>query len=120
MIVELSKTIIFQTITDKSNVVTVTVIGNLYEEKNTAVLGGAASVLPPVLPTLHLISAQKTASVTSKNLELTQVVVLIEITAMVSPPNRDFSELSPRKQPPSLQVTDSRSDLFTDGDYVIM
>ena len=99
---------------------TVTVVGNLYEEKNTSAVGGAESVLPPVLPTLRHISARKTASVTIKNLELTQVVVLIEITVMVSPPNRDFSELSPRKQPLSSQVTESRSDLFTDGDYVIM
>ena len=39
---------------------------------------------------------------------------------MVSPPDLDFSELSPRKQPPSLRVTESDSDLFTNGDYVIM
>ena len=71
-------------------------------------------LLPPVLPTLGHISARKTASVTGKNLKLTQVVVLIEITAMISRPERDFSELSPRKQPLSPQVTESRSDLFTD------
>ena len=44
----------------KSNLVT-DAVGNLYEEKNTAVVGRAASVLPPVLPTLHHISAKKTA-----------------------------------------------------------
>ena len=36
------------------------------------------------------------------------------------PSGRDFSELSLRKQPPSLGVTESDSDLFTDADYVIM
>ena len=51
---------------NKSNIVTV--VGNFYEEKNTAVVGGAASVLLPVLPTLRHISARKTASVTGKNL----------------------------------------------------
>ena len=39
---------------------------------------------------------------------------------MVSPPDRNFSELSPRKQPPSSQATESNSDQFNDGDYVIM
>ena len=39
---------------------------------------------------------------------------------MVSPPDRDFSELLPRKQPPSPQVIELDSVLFTDGDYVIM
>ena len=48
--------------------VTVTVVSNFYEEKNTAVVGGAASVLLPVLPTLRHISAQYTVSVTDKNL----------------------------------------------------
>ena len=46
-------------------------------KKKNAVVGGAASVFPPFLPTLHHISARKTASVTGKNLKLTQVVVLI-------------------------------------------
>ena len=36
---------------NKSNVVTVTVFGNVYEEKYTADIRGVASVLPPVLPT---------------------------------------------------------------------
>ena len=37
---------------------------------------------------------------------------------MVSPPDRDFSELSPRKQPPRVRESDNIP--FTDGDYVIM
>ena len=53
---------------NKSNVMTVTVFGNLYEEKDTTDIRGEASVLPPVLLTLCHISARKTASVTSKKL----------------------------------------------------
>ena len=48
-----------------------------------------------------------------------RVFVLKNITTTVSPPDRDFSELSSRKQPPSPQVTESNSVLFTDGDYLI-
>ena len=51
---------------NKRNVVTVTVFGNLNEEKNTADIREEASVLLPVIPTLHHISARKTASVTGK------------------------------------------------------
>ena len=39
-----------------SNVVTVTVFGNFYEEKNVADICGEASVLPPALTTLHHIA----------------------------------------------------------------
>ena len=53
---------------NNSNVLTVTVFGNLYEEKNTADISGEAPVLPPVLLTICHISAWKTASVTSKKL----------------------------------------------------
>ena len=35
-----------------------------------------------------------------------------KITTTVSPPDRDFSELSPRKQSPSPQVTESDSSLL--------
>ena len=45
------------TLHDQTKVVTVTVIANLYEEKVTAVVGRAASVLLPVLPTHRQISA---------------------------------------------------------------
>ena len=38
----------------------------------------------------------------------------------VQPSRPRLQQLSPRKQPPSPQVTESHSDLFTDGDYVIM
>ena len=38
---------------------TVTVFGNLYEEKNTTALHGEASVLLSVLPTLRHISVRK-------------------------------------------------------------
>lgn len=41
-----------------------------------------------------------------------------KISAMVSPPDRDFSELSPGKQPPSLPVTESDSVQLNDN-YVI-
>ena len=41
-------------------------------------------------------------------------------TAMVSPPDCYFSELSPRKQHPSPRVWESDSVLFTDDDYAIM
>ena len=39
-----------------------------------------------------------------------------------SPPDRDFRELSPRKQPqpPSLSMTESDSNQFIDSDYAIM
>ena len=47
------------------------------------------------------------------------VAVLRKSTARVSPPDRELSELSLRKQPPFLQVTESGRILFTDGDYVI-
>ena len=60
----------------KSNIVTATVFGNLYEEKNRTDRCGEVSVLlsvlPPVLPTLRHISARKTASVTGKKLYLTE------------------------------------------------
>ena len=39
---------------------------------------------------------------------------------MVSPPNRDFSELFPRKQPPSPRLTESDSIQFTDANYLII
>ena len=39
---------------------------------------------------------------------------------MVNPPDRDFSELSPRKHPLSPLVRESDSFQFTDGGYVIM
>ena len=48
----------------------VTVAVNQYEEKNTTVCG-EASVLLPVLPILNRISAQKTASVAGKKIQLT-------------------------------------------------
>ena len=38
----------------------------------------------------------------------------------VSPPDRVFSKLSPRKQHPSPRVKESDTIQFTDGDYVIM
>ena len=41
---------------NKSNIVTVTVFGNLYEEENAADRCGEASVLPPVIPSLRHIS----------------------------------------------------------------
>ena len=37
---------------------TVTAFDNVYEEKNTADIGGEASVLPPVLPTLSVHEKQ--------------------------------------------------------------
>ena len=77
------------------------------------------SVLQPVLPTLRHISARKTASVTAKNFNSPSVLKK-KNTAKVSPPDQDFSKLSPRKQPPYLRVRESNSVLFTDGDYVIM
>ena len=40
-------------------------------------MGGEASLLPPVLPTLRHISARKTASVTGKKTLTHQVVVMI-------------------------------------------
>ena len=46
---------------NNSNVVTGSVFGNSYEEKNTAVISGV-SIMLSVLPTLRHISAQKTAS----------------------------------------------------------
>ena len=56
-------------------------------KKNTAFICGKGAVILSVQTTSGHISAQKTA-----------------ITAMVSPHDRDFSELSPRKKPPSLRV----------------
>ena len=43
---------------NNTNVVTVTIFGNLYEEKNTAVICGEAPVTLHVLPTLRHISAR--------------------------------------------------------------
>ena len=45
--------------------------------------------------------------------------MLKKITATVSPPNQDCSELSLKKQPPSLWVTESDSVLFTDVYWTI-
>ena len=40
---------------------------------------------------------------------------------MVGPPDQDFSELSPGKQPLSPRVRESEGSFqFTDGDYVLM
>ena len=85
---------------------TVTVFGNFYEEKITVVKCGEVSVLlsvlPPVLPNPHHISEQQHLS-GAKNLNSLSVCVGKKFTATVSPPNRDLSELSPRKQPPFLE-----------------
>ena len=43
-----------------------------------------------------------------------------KITMTVIPPDRDFSELSPRKQPPSPRVRESDRVQFIDGDCVIV
>ena len=55
-----------------------------------------------------------------QNILIHQVFVLKKITVVVSALNQDFSEPSPRKQPPSPWVRESDSVQFTDGDYVIM
>ena len=51
---------------NNSSVVTGSVFGSLYEEKNTTVIHGEVSVTPSVLLTLCHISAQKTVSVNGK------------------------------------------------------
>ena len=48
-----------------------------------------------------------------------QLLVTFLVTT-VSSPDRDCSEFSARKEPPSSWVSGSDSDLFTDGDYVII
>ena len=85
------------------------------------------SVLLCVLLTLRHISAWKTAY-QRKTLTLqvfisfhcfvVVVPVLKNITVMVSPPDRDFRELSPREQPSSPRVRVSDSVLFSHSDYV--
>ena len=68
----------------------------------------------------HLSPAKKIYSATVCILPLLCCTVLKIITARQSTAIFDFNELSLRKQPPSTQVTESESVLFTDGDYVIM
>ena len=80
---------------------------------------GEVSVLPPVLPTLPHISARKTASVTGKNFNSQSVCDENKSPRPSALLDRDFRELSPRKQPPSPLVRESDSIQFTDGDYVI-
>ena len=96
---------------NNSNVVSVTVFGNLYE-KNTTDISGEASVLQPVLPTIHHISAWKTVPVTGKKLQLTECLWWKLMTAMVSPSDQSFSELSPRKQLPSPRVSQTASAII--------
>ena len=81
---------------DKSNVVTVTVFGNLYEEKNTTAVGGEASVLPPNYQIFLTFLLKKQCLSPAKNFMKTWWK---QITVTVNPPDQDLSEPSRRKQP---------------------
>ena len=89
---------------NNSNVVAVTVSGNLYEEKNTTDIRREASVLP----TLRHISAWKSASVTGKT--LTYRVFMMNLS------HSDHQLSGPRLQWTFLQKTasipTSESDSF--------